>query len=1193
MNYQGQGIQSQGVYHFQLTNVLGCDSVVVYTVDTMPTSFSVQANSSCIGASLIVSPTVPDWSKIEWLKGNTVVKNRPREYQSSPTWSTNSYYPAGIFYHQQSGGVYVVEHGNHRVVRWLPGSTSPQVVAGGNGGGSGSNQLNGPYDLYVTPSGSVYVSDYHNARVQRWDPGSSTGVTVAGGNGQGSANHQLYQPIGVWVDALGRLYVADYGNNRVVRWDQGVSSGVVYRSVESPTDILFDQNNNFYAASNNQHAVFRWAPGSNQAVAAAFARHPHQIAIDGGGDLWVTQHMSNKVSRHHFSSPNEISLNLNFSCNPFGIAITDSGSLYVGSHLCSQSVARFSPASYSMADTFQTETSGQYQARVVRSNGCSVNSQAFTIQGTPVEIKGPPVHELCQGDTLLLESSLLRYDLQFQWLRNGQPIAGAMLSSLRIWQDGDYQLRVTDSSGCSLISKNWIIKRLPIVAMTASCPSNVLTLQSQDSNISKLQWFRNDSLVQSNELIYLNPVHRGSTNYGAKGVFKDSNGDLYVADTESDRVLKFASGSTSGTVVAGGNGRGSGAHQLNQPSSVFVDTKGIIYVSDQFNHRVMAWSQGSSSGIVVAGGNGPGSGSHQLNSPYGVCLNNKGRLLISDQGNHRIVEWAVGSLSGTRILGISGLPGMGPDMLHAPAGLFLDSKGFLFIADRNNHRIQRWIPGTLFSQTVAGGYGQGNQLNQLSIPSEVYVDVYGAIYVSDLGNNRVVLWNNLNSTGQQILSSNFLASPRGLVMDNNGNLCVMNEGWASLRSYSKEPISIKALVPLKSGRYTAKITTSGGCLYDVEDTASIPNQVVVLVNGAKESCPGDTLVMTSVQESGYTYQWQRNGIDILGATGLAYTTVETGNYRLKVTGGVGCSYSKEISFRPFPTVTLNATVNSACNPGILSIAGSDDNISGVMWYRDGLFQHRWESQYTSTSYSSSGYNSPHGVHMDRLGNVYIADFENDRVLRRDVHNGSIQVVAGGNGRGSALNQLNRPVMVYVDEFGWVYVSDMGNHRVMKWAQGGTTGQIVAGGNGAGSMLNQLNHPHGIALDAYGALIVVDHYNHRVMRWAIGSTQGIIIAGGQGVGSQANQLNGPAGLTIGYDGTLYIADYNNNRIQAWQTGSVTGSTVAWGNGPWGLAIDASATLYFTSRASNHVMQWRKGAQTGRVIVGYNGASHVVG
>ena len=1193
LQYQSQGIQNQGVYYFVLTNALGCDSVVEYTVDTMPASLIVQANGSCIGASLIVNPTVPDWTKIEWKRGTDVIKRSSRGYQANPTWMANSSHPAGIFYHQGTGAVYVVEHGNHRVVRWLPGASSPQVVAGGNGAGSGSNQLHSPYDVFVSPGGSVYVSDYNNARVQRWDPGASFGITVAGGNGSGSANSQLYQPYGIWVDAQSRVFVADYGNNRIVRWDQGATNGVVYRVVQSPTDLLFDQNGYFYSTQYNLNTVLRWAPGSNQSVVAAVAPNPQQISVDLSGDLWVTQYGSNRISRFGFESSREIPLQLNISCNPYGVAITDSGTLYISSHHCGQNISRYSPEVSSILDTLITEFSGIYHANMSRPNGCTLTSAFHAINGTLVDIKGPPIHELCQGDTLLLESTLLRYDLHFQWLRNGQAISGAQQSFLRVVQAGDYQLQVTDSSGCQILSNKWVIMGQGVYQMSSTCPSNVLKIESQASNIRSIQWFRNDTLVQTDHVNYQAPIHRGSTNYGAKGIFVDSHGFVYVADTESDRVLQFAPGSSSGTVVAGGNGRGSDLHQLNRPSSVYVDSKGMVYVSDQYNHRIVAWNPGATAGIVVAGGNGPGSGNHQLNEPYGVCLNSQGQLIISDQQNHRVVRWSPGSYSGTRILGITGLQGMGADLLNSPQGLFLDSKGCLYIVDKNNHRIQRWIPGTIFSQTVAGGNGQGSQLNQLNYPSDVFVDAYGGIYVTDYNNNRVVMWSSGTDMGQSILGSNFVNSPRGVSIDEIGNLYVMNDGWASLRSYSKESLTEKNFIPTWGGKYTAKILTHGGCMVEVSNYAGIPNYVVALSNREHEACFGDTVRLTSIQEVGFSYQWQRNGIDIPGATGLNYEAVQEGNYRLKATGGVGCSFSRETSIRPLPYASLVAAVNPGCSPGVLSISSLDDNIAGINWFRDGVFQHRWEAQYNLTTYSNSGFNSPHGVYIDKSGNVFIADLENDRVLRRDVVSGALQIVAGGNGRGAALNQLNRPVMVFVDEFGWIYVSDMGNHRVMKWAQGGTSGQIVAGGNGPGSMLNQLNSPHGIVLDSYGGLIIADHSNNRIMRWLNGGLEGTVVAGGQGAGSLPNQLYGPAGLCISNSGTIYISDYSNNRIQAWHPGSTAGITVATGNQPWGLALDPAGALYFTSRANHHVVQWRKGARSGRVVVGSNGAFNVVG
>ena len=57
------------------------------------------------------------------------------------------------------------------------------------------------------------------------------------------------------------------------------------------------------------------------------------------------------------------------------------------------------------------------------------------------------------------------------------------------------------------------------------------------------------------------------------------------------------------------------------------------------------------------------------------------------------------------------------------------------------------------------------------------------------------------------------------------------------------------------------------------------------------------------------------------------------------------------------------------------------------------------------------------------------------------------VVAGGNGQGNQLNQLNCPTYLFFDEEQAVYVSDNHNHRVMKWNKGANQGIVVAGGQG--------------------------------------------------------------------------------------------------------------------------------------------------
>lgn len=90
---------------------------------------------------------------------------------------------------------------------------------------------------------------------------------------------------------------------------------------------------------------------------------------------------------------------------------------------------------------------------------------------------------------------------------------------------------------------------------------------------------------------------RSGTTHGVKiidnikcfGLTMDNEGNLYVTDTEKYEMGRYQRGETmtNGTVVAGGNRKGNGLHQLNTPSYVFVDSEGALYVSDFWNHRVM------------------------------------------------------------------------------------------------------------------------------------------------------------------------------------------------------------------------------------------------------------------------------------------------------------------------------------------------------------------------------------------------------------------------------------------------------------------------------------------------------------------------------------------------------------------------------------------------------------------------------
>ncbi|CAF4111796.1 unnamed protein product, partial [Adineta steineri] len=176
-----------------------------------------------------------------------------------------------------------------------------------------------------------------------------------------------------------------------------------------------------------------------------------------------------------------------------------------------------------------------------------------------------------------------------------------------------------------------------------------------------------------------------------------------------------------------------------------------------------------------------------------------------------------------------------------------------------------------------------------------------------------------------------------------------------------------------------------------------------------------------------------------------------------------------------------------------------------------------------------------GLAIDKHGFLYVSDRGKNEVRRWKMgeYNNEGIVVAGGNGKGNQLNQLNIPTYMFVDEDQSVYVSDQHNHRVMKWRKDAKEGTIVAGGNGQGANLNHLNYPQGIIVDYMGQIYVADFGNHRVVRWCEGKEEGEIVVGGNGEGSQSNQLSGPSGLSFDDEGNFYIADYYNHRIEKFE------------------------------------------------------------
>jgi gliding motility-associated-like protein len=224
-------------------------------------------------------------------------------------------------------------------------------------------------------------------------------------------------------------------------------------------------------------------------------------------------------------------------------------------------------------------------------------------------------------------------------------------------------------------------------------------------------------------------------------------------------------------------------------------------------------------------------------------------------------------------------------------------------------------------------------------------------------------------------------------------------------------------------------------------------------------------------------------------------------------------------------------------------------------------------------------NTPGAVFVDKAGNVYVVDGSNQR----------IQKWAPGASTGTTVGTLTLGTKggLYVDCLGNIFMADPEANAVLEFTPGGPmTGVVVAGGNGLGSAPNQLGDPAGLWLDGAGNIFVSDMYG-RVQEWAPGASSGITIAGGNGIGYAANQL----GNLVWVDGrdTMYTEDQaspdNNSRVAKWARGAASGLTILgnngpgnganqFGDGPNGMGMDAKGDIFIGDPENYRVLEFKR-------------------
>ncbi len=181
-----------------------------------------------------------------------------------------------------------------------------------------------------------------------------------------------------------------------------------------------------------------------------------------------------------------------------------------------------------------------------------------------------------------------------------------------------------------------------------------------------------------------------NVNSSCFGLFVDTNDTLYCSMSDRHQVVKRSLNDPEMTpiVVAAGTGLpGSAVNELNEPEGIFVDVNFDLYVADCGNDRVQLFQSGESRGITVVGYGSPNP-TIKLDCPTGIVLDAEKYLFIVDHNNHRIVG---SGLNGFRCLVGCYEMGSQSNRLHMPASFSFDRSGNMFVADRFNSRIQKFM----------------------------------------------------------------------------------------------------------------------------------------------------------------------------------------------------------------------------------------------------------------------------------------------------------------------------------------------------------------------------------------------------------------------------------------------------------------------------------------------------------------------
>jgi sugar lactone lactonase YvrE len=597
----------------------------------------------------------------------------------------------------------------------------------------------------------------------------------------------------------------------------------------------------------------------------------------------------------------------------------------------------------------------------------------------------------------------------------------------------------------------------------------------------------------------------------------DAQGNLYITDSGNHRLRKVDVAGNISTIAGdgicgfAGDGGPSSKARICYPHGLAIDADGSILFSDRGNARVRKVD--ATGKITTVAGNGTrafcGDGGRAVNAcinPTGIGLignTTNGLLYIADSSNNRIrqVSFKTGIIKTVAGNGRAGYTGDGGPArraeLNYPAAVVADpSAHTLLISDEFNSVIREVSSKTGIVTTLFGKGACGGDLHSLCDPIGIGLDKAGDVYVADSANSRVVqISNGANAAtleagaccgfnGDGIPATSATMFPTSTTFDGAGNLVIVDRGNNRIRKGSgSQNISTVAGGYIGDGgkASTADVGNVTGITFDPAGNLyfadQLNNRIRKIASDGTVSTFAGTGITGSTGDGGpATFAAIRpNGVVAFG--GNVYISDPSAIRKVDASGTITtlAQVFLPLALAVDPVGNIYAADYVASVVRKITPQGSSSIVAGVQG------QHGFNGD--GIPATEAWLDSATGVAVDSSGNLYIADWQNNRIRMVDT-SGTISTLAGdgtcqfsGDGGPAISAKVCLPFSVAVDSNQNIYIADMSNARIRR-VSGGTiatiagTGRLGYNGNGLEALRTNL-FPSCVAVDPAGKVYFFD------------------------------------------------------------------------------------------------------------------------